>query len=803
MLYNYLLIALRNLRKQTTFSIINILGLAVGMACCLLILQYVRYELSWDRQPPQAEQIYRVLREKEQPDGSSQFSWGLSGPLRMAIEAKIPEVELATRIWPHGVDMRHGETFLRTGFAFVDTNHFDLFPVRLLDGSDPRAALRSPASILVQEKTAKRFFGDEDPVGKTIRVSNAIAVGDYVVAGVIQDRERNNTGGYAAFMTMHYPNEVYPQTLWIDWLPGTWRMTQIYLRLSAGADPVRIEAQLQEIMREHLGPEVARTERYRLQQVVRTHLYSDRDFGMPWGRNVEHVYVLITVASLVILIACVNFINLSTARATRRAREVGVRKALGSLRSQLVGQFVLESMLVALLASAAACVLAQAALPAFNDLLTLELTLGTEILPWIAVLTAVVGLLAGIYPSLLLSGFQPVAALKGGTGATKTEHLRRGLVVFQFTISTLLAIGTMVVYEQLRYIGERDLGYDTEGVVEIPSLLQSRRDQVEAIKAQFLEHPNVLLSTSAPWQSLLEPRRVTLRHPERSKGISVNSVGTDADFVATLGLRVKQGRDMGFKEKRDLGRGPNEFLLNESAVRALGLDDPIGQEVLLSGVDEQRLYGKDFVAGRVVGIVEDFPYQSAHHPIQPLLIHQTYWSSGLYLRVGTENLSATIDFLQSTWNRVVPDLAFQYRFLDDELEAAYAEERQTAALAFVAAGMAIFVACLGLLGLAAYAAERRSKEIAIRKVLGASVASVLVLLSGEFLRLLAIANVLAWPLAYYVASNWLETFAYRIDLGPAVFVLGSALAAILALATVVAQTTKAATANPVDMLRSE
>jgi len=802
-LRNYIIVAWRNLARDRTLSTINVLGLAVGMACCLLILQYVRYELGHDRQHPEAERLYRVLRETRQPDGRSEFRWGVSGPLGPAIQAEIPDAELVTRRWSHWVAMRAGDRNLMAGFAVVDANYFDMFDCPLVDGRRPTEALRQPGSILLTEAHAERYFGDENPIGQAIHVDNAIAVGDYVIAGVLQDYEPNMSVEYG-FLTTHPPTEHYSNTHWTDWLPGTWRMTVVYVRLREGANAAQVETQLHGIMERNLGPEVAATDGYRLQAVTRTHLYSGEDFGMPWGRSVDHVYAVISVAGLVVLIAGVNFVNLSTARSARRSREVGIRKVSGSQRGHLVGQFLMESVLTSLLAGGAALAMAQAALPSFNELIQLELRLGLDLVPRSLALAVAVGLLAGAYPALYLASFQTAQVLKGGAGPVRAEFLRRGLVVFQFAVSTVLIIGTTTVYHQLAYIAERDMGYQTEGIVSLPEILQSRRAQAETVKGRFAQHPNVLATSGAGWQPLMNPRRVMLRRSEAKEEVSAFDVATDTDFLETYGLPLLHGRNMRYKEHRGLGSGPNEFLVNETAVRALGWEEsPLGQELLLTGVDEMRLYGKSEIPGTVVGVLKDFQFRSAHHPMQPLLVHQTYWVSDLHLRVRAENFSETLAFLKATWEEVAPELVFRYEFLDDQLASAYAEERQTAALSLAAAGMAIFVACLGVLGLAAFAAERRSREIGIRKVLGASVANLLRLLSGQFVRLALLANLIAWPIAYLLASGWLESFAYRVDLGIETFAISGLIAVALALGTVAAQAMKAAVANPADVLRSE
>ena len=802
MLRNYLIVAWRNLLRQKLYSLINILGLAVGMACCILILQFVRYELASERQHTKADRIYQVLRETQRTDGKSDFTACLSGPLGPTMEEEIPEVERAARFWRFDVALRYDERHLETSLAIVDPAFFDVFDFPMVGGGDPVEALRQPASILLTRRHVERIFGDEDPIGKTVSIHSSLTVGDYIVAGVLEDFGPNTSIGFH-FITTNLPTDLFYTTLWTDWLNSSWRMTQILAVLRSDADVGAVETKLHRLMEKYLGPETSQTERYRLQALTRIRHYSHIDFGIPSWRSIEQIYMLMAIAGLVVLIACVNFINLSTARSVRRSREVGIRKVFGGHRGQLIRQFVSEAIMMALLGGVIALGFAELMLPSFNNLIGLQLTLGFEIVPWVIGLSIVVGLLAGCYPAFYLSGFQPVGALRGGTGSVRKDLLRKGLVVFQFAVSILLIMGTMTIYRQLDYITEQNLGYDADGMVSL-AMLSGLRDRSEAVKAEFASHPNVISATTMTWQNFLIPRRVTVARDDRVEALPFLNFETDANFLTTYRIDLKAGRDFHFKENRDLSKGKNEFLINEAAVRALGWEEnPLGRQLRFSEADMERVYGKKEITGTVVGVVEDFHYQSAHHQIEPLLINQSYWVSQLHLRIRSTQIGETLAFFRKTWQKFVPDMVFAYRFLDEELASAYRAERQTAFLSFIASGLAIFVACLGLIGLAAFAAEQRSKEIGIRKVLGASVSSIVQLLSGEFLRLVVLANLIAWLFGYFIARKWLDSFVYRIELGIDIFVLGGLLGFALALATVLYQTIKAAMANPVQALMNE
>ena len=801
MIRHYFTIAVRNLIRHKGHSLINILGLAIGMVCCILIVQYVRFELSFDRYHEHADRIYHVFRGERQADGFVRYSAAVSGALGPEIAATLPDVEVTTRALLRGASVRTDDKLLDASFSLVEPNYFRIFRLPMVDGSDPLAALDQPGTVLITQGQVERFFGAEDPVGKRVYIYDSLVEGDFIIAGVLEDYPANSTFTYG-FVTIHQPS-IFARTLWEDWLPGTWRNVQIFMRLREGVAPQVIESHLQQMMDRHLA-ELADVGEYRLQALTRKHLYGGQDFGFASGHSIDQIYVLVSVAAIVMLIACVNFVNLSTAQAGRRAREVGIRKTVGSGRGQLVRQFILESILTALLAGVLAFTLAWLALPICNDLLQLKLSIDPGLLFWGLGIVILTGLLAGTYPALFLSGFQPVVVLKGGRGPARAEFLRRGLVVFQFTLSTVLLVGAFTVYRQMTHIAQRDLGFVSEGVIEVRTVLQSLRAEAETVMAEYARHPNILSVTGTTWQSLLNPGAVTLQRIDRDEGISIHAIGTDTNFIQTYGLQLLEGRVPAYKKNRDLGSGPNEFVLNEAAVRSLGFEDsPLGVELALTGVDEMRLYNKKEILGRVVGVVEDFAYQSAHHPVRPMLIHQTYWLSGIHMRVRSSGLGETLAHLEATTRKFRPELVFNYRFLDDQLERAYAAERRTGVLAFTSAALAIFVACLGLLGLAAFAAERRTKEIGIRKVLGASVSSLIGLLTGEFLRLVVLANVVAWPLAYFITQRWLERFAYRVDVGVEAFALSAAAGVILALVTVIAQTAKATMANPIDALRTE
>ena len=810
MFKNDLTVAVRSFWRQKTYSLINVLGLAVGLACAILILQYVHFELAFDRHSALANRTYRVLRETRRTDGPSSYSNGLSGLLKDALEEEVPEVVTAVRRWGHGgVTIGWGETRLQGSIAVVDPGYFAVFDLDLENGGDPLTALGQPGTILIKKDRVSKYFGDVDPVGKTVTVHDVIAKGTYVVAGVIEANPSNTTVHWSEFVTTHYPDEEYPKQHWNRWLPGTWRMTGIYVVLRENALISDVEGKLASIMAKHLGPEVARVDRYRLQKLTRTRLYSTADFGMPSPRRIEHIYALLTTAGLLLLVACVNFINLTTARATRRAREIGVRKMTGAGRGQLIRQFLSESWLMSLMGLVIAVVLTKLALPTVNGFVNADLTIDNETFLLGIGLSLVVGVVAGLYPALVLSSFGPVVAYRMGSAGVGGGWVRRTLVVFQFAVSILLISGTLTVYAQLDYIEGQNLGYDDEGIISLPFFSRgvSRREQLQ-VKDAFTGHPNVLGVSLASGRNFQNPSRVTIKRTDKENELSVYQIQADGGFLDIFRIPLLEGRNFRERDLRvDLRRnGPDEFILNRAAVRALGFPDdesPIGHPVQVYGGDQKRLYKRDKLEGTIVGVVPDFHFQSLHEPVKPLMINPHYWVWHVLLRVRGDRLTETLSFCEETWYRFAPDIVFRHSFQDERTKNAYQAERQTATLSIVVAGLAVFVGCMGLLGLAAFAAERRSKEIGIRKVLGATVASVLGLLSSEFLRLFIVANVIAWPLAYVMARAWLDSFAYRIDLGLLIFAQGGMIVGVLALTTVFAQTIRAATSDPVDVLRTE
>jgi putative ABC transport system permease protein len=605
--------------------------------------------------------------------------------------------------------------------------------------------------------------------------------GDFVISGILDVPEK--TVFRADFLTTHLPLD-HDSRMWSEWRQGGYRRVETFVLLNENADRAEVERKLQPFVERYLGPELAQTETYGLQPLLDIRLYTPH--WRTGDRGITQIYLTGAAGVILLLIACVNFVNLSTALASRRAREVGIRKVTGAHRRQLIGQFLGEACLLSLFAGLAAILLAQIALPEFNDLVDRKLLISTDaVLPFV-VLVLLVGVAAGLYPAFYLSAFQPGKTIKPQFTESGSIGIRRGLVIFQFGVSTILVVATLTVSRQVAFVTDRALGFDKDQVVSMPifSHKWELAPRAEAIKATFLRHPDVLSASANHAWALLGSSPGTVVLPD-GKSYSTNLGWGDEDVWEVYGFEIVRGR--GHRT------GTNEYVVNESAERLFADNDAIGQHVKWP----------DGQSGIVVGVVKDYHAQSLHHAIRPMFIGYSEAMNQLSLRISPQRVGETLAFMEATWKQFMPNSPFYHGFLDDRIDRSYHEERRAGRVSRIAAGMTVFVACLGLLGLATFAAERRAKEIGIRKVLGASIGSLLGLLSGEFLRLIIVSNLVAWPIAYWAGDRFLSSFVYRIDLGIDVFLLSGLLGAILALATVSARTLSAAISDPVQTLRAE
>ena len=800
MFRNYLTVAVRNLLRHKVYSLINILGLAIGLTCCILILLYVQDDLSYDRHHEKADRIYRVIREIHMKGTDPSYSVGTLGPLAAALQDDFPEIQHAVRAHNRGTWISYGDKGFFQSHRVADASILDVFTLPLIKG-DPQTVLKDPYSILLTEQMAQKYFGDEGAIGKVVNVEDKYFGGDYTITGILQDIPRNSHFYFDCLSSTVTPSS-FMQDTWVIWHQASYRPVQTYLLLHEGHAPAELERKFPDFVERHMGAEVRAHMTYSLQPLTRIYLYSNVDYGIPWYGGITYVYLFSSIAFFILLIACINFMNLATARSANRAQEVGMRKVVGTHRVQLIGQFLGESILLSFLALLLAVVLVGLVLPAFNDLAGKPLSLNMDnsglMLLGLPVIGLLVGLLAGSYPAFLLSAFQPVEVLKGTLKiGSKSTWLRRGLVVFQFSISIFLIIGTMIVYNQMEYIRNRKMGFAKEQIVVMNILWQDQSliQRYEIVKNEFLQHPNVLKATASLSLIGIWGSYDTFRLEDApGEEWRMLTLVVDEDFLETYEMKLIAGRNL---PEGTVSDSSQAFILNETAVKKLGWTDPIGKPLELET-------NKGIFRGNVIGVVKDFHTASLREEIAPTVLYKYQplfrWIS---LKISSDNIPATMDFLKKKWKRLIPQRPFRSSFLDDDLDGMYRTEMRLSQIFRIFSLLAIFIACLGLLGLTSFTTQQRTKEIGIRKVLGASVSSIVLLLSKEFVKLVAVANIIAWPVAYYIMKNWLQDFAYRIDIGIETFVLGGVLALLIALITVGYQAVKAATANPVDALRYE
>jgi putative ABC transport system permease protein len=790
MFKNEIKIALTSLRKYKAYSFINIAGLAVGMACCLLILMYVQDELSYDRFHTNTDRIFRVTAEfgpKDKPRSLANTPY----PVAPALKAEFPEIFDAVRfrIRYRPIIQYQDKRFWEENFCLVDSTFLEFFSFSMISGN-PKTALAEPNSVVITEETARRYFGEEDPIGKTLFFNHDTP---FVVTGVIENLPQNT---HLAF------DSIAP----IKSLDGPWNRWTTFVRnytyivLPENYDPKALESKLPAFLEKYVGNELAAegyTFKLHLQPLMDIHLHSHLGSEIKPNSHIAYIYLFSSIAGFILLLACINFINMTTARSSSRAKEVGIRKTLGAQRLQLVKQFLGESVFFSLVALFIALILIEILLPTFNTLTDKNLVFQNIIhVPWLLVLAAIAifaGVVAGSYPAWILSAFQPGQVLleKVRTGSPNSRD-RKILVAFQFIVSIALIVCTTIVYEQMRYVRTKSLGFDKEQVVVI-SLGSQVGQRAERLKNRWQQNLNVISATA----SLLVPTTSLwtwgVKPQNAEKSIEVGTYMVDYDFIETYKMDIIAGRSYSQSFPSD---EQDAFLINETAMRQFGWETP---EAAL----DKRLDWAGERKGKVIGVVRDFNVSSLHNKIDPVVLFIKPEYQYISVRIRSEEVQATLAFLKQTWFDYFSHLPFEYFFLDDRFDHLHrADERLGQVFGYFSL-LAIFVAGLGLFGLASFTAEQRTKEIGVRKVLGASVSNVVALLSKDFVKIVLIANILAWPLAYFAMNRWLENFAYRTDIEWWVFALAGGLALVIALLTVSTQAIKAALANPVESLRYE
>lgn len=777
MLKSYFKVAFRNLKRRPGYTLTNVFGLAVGMAACLMIGLYVRYELGYDDFHEKGERIYRV----DQPVEDLPTSAGAFVEMETAsmLKEAIPEIQQTVRIKSGPETIRRGgKVFNDVEGKYVSSGFFEIFSFDLVAG-DP-AALERPGTVILTQPMVDKLFGDADALGQSISAEVYGRPTTLEVAGVVERVPANSHFTFDFLVSLETMQgamslpDFHAKELWT------------YVLLAEGTQPAQLQAELQNVAENIPGVESG------MALLPLTDLYLHH--WAPRQGDPRYLYILGAVAAVILLIAGANYTSLATARATQRAREVGVRKVVGARREQLAGQFLGESVLVSLLALPVALGLLALALPFFNAVagtdLTFRLAEQTDTLLLLAAGAVIVGLVAGAYPALFLSRFRPAEVLRerlpsGFSGA----RLRKGLTVFQFTLSAALLFSVAVIVQQLRYVQTVNLGFDEERVVALPLQSEALEDQAPALKQELQRLPHVQRATLA--SDLPGTEGVGGSEFEwKGETVSLDELVVDPDFIETLDLNLVAGR--GFSAARPADS--SAFVLNEAAAQALGWATPkeaIGEQI--------SFFGDTW---RIVGVVEDFHYQSLHQEIAPLAMQLAPYKRVAAFRIAGGQVPATLKAVQKTWAQFT-EMPFTYQFLDERINQLYRQEQQTAQVLGGFAGLALLLACLGLFALATYAVERRTKEISIRKVMGASVTNIVTLLSKDFLKLLGIALVIAAPLAWFAMRRWLEGFAYHVSLGPGLFLLVGAGVLVVAFLTVGAQAVRAALANPAEHLRNE
>lgn len=795
MIKNYLKVAIRNLLRNSLFSFINIMGLAVGMAACFLIFQYVRFETSYDSFNSKADRIYRVVTDAVTP--TKTIHGGVTtAPVGINLKKDLPEVEDAVRFTRDGFLVTKGAVkFQEKSAVLADSSLFNIFDFPLIAG-DRNTALKEPMSIVLSETAANKYFGASNPLGQHVLLTGGAI--DAIVTGIMKDIPENSQIRTDMFVSMSsweriygYPNQ---DSLW-----STAHQYYTYILLRPHTDPRTLEKKLPAFMEFHRGAEARQLQMFEtllLEPLRDVYLKSTRD-GFITG-NIRNVYIFSIIGIFILVIACVNFINLTTARSTVRAKEVGVRKVAGAVRHQLAGQFIGESVVICWLSFALTLLLGSLLMPWFNHLAGKEvsphfLSRPTDI-GILFLLSSFIGVIAGIYPSLVLSSFKAIHVLKGRF-ATSAQGLllRKGLVVFQFTISIVLILGTIVVFRQLRYMRSQDLGFSKEQEMVIET--NSDKNQ-EVFKQSLSSIPGVL---SSAWSSAVFDGNVTPVYSELENSSGemqktiVDRYCVDFDFIPQYHLKVVAGRAFTKGLSTD---STQAMMINESALGLLGYHSP---EEALGRKWDQR--GKK---GTIIGVVRDFHYRGLMENIQPLVFRILPQEFGIIsIKISTARLPETIRAVESHWNRIIPNRPFEFTFLDESFDKQYRSEDHFGNLFLNFAILAIFISCLGVLGLSSYNAIQRTKEIGVRKVLGASVGNIVHLLSVDLIKLVLLAFLIASPVGWYFMHQWLNGFAYRTTLSWQVFAWSGAAALVVVMLTISYQALRAAVANPVKSLRTE
>lgn len=799
MLKNLLKISIRTILKDRTYSLLNVTGLTIGITCSMFLLMYILHELSYDRYHENAKNIYRVVSNIKETDNA--FTWAVAQiPLADELRDNYPEVQNAVRFFGTGRTIyKNGEKqFYEEEFYLTDSTVFDMFTYKFIHG-EPATALDNPFTLVLTETTAKKYFSDiSEAVGQSIQNE---AGEEFKITGIIEDVPLNSHFIFDGLISRSTRRDFV----------GSWGNFGVftYIQLPEGYDLSKMYTSFDKIIKERVNPifeQFGIKIVYELQPILDIHLYSKIQDEAEEGGDITYIYIFASVAAFMLLIACINYMNLATARSVNRAKEVGVRKVMGSQRRQLIAQFIAESVVIALIAMVISLVLIYVLLPTFNSLANKSLPFsyifqGPIILSLLAIVIFV-GIVGGSYPAFYLSGFNPINVLKGKlTTKGGSAVFRKFLVAFQFMISIFMLISTLIVFDQLQFMRNKDLGFEKERVVRIGMNERALREKSQVLINQLKQMPEVSSVGTASSSPGLGIGKLLLKVEDNEGKLvdrGVDLYAADYDFVSTLGMKVVTGRDFSREFPSDTTFGA---LVNESMVKRMSWENPIGKKFVFSDgnpdtPDNERT---------VVGVVKDYHQNSLYDPIEPLMILMAPRNGFVFVRTEEGDVRKSLAAIESAWKEIFPTYTFEYDFLDADFNSQYKADEKRSQIFTAFSGLTIVIACLGLLGLAAFTTEQRTKEIGVRKVIGASVQNLVVLISKEFFLLVGIGMIVAFPLAWFFTNDWLQNFAYRIELKGEwpTFILSALLAFIITLMTVGFHVVRAASANPVKSLRDE
>jgi putative ABC transport system permease protein len=801
MFRNYLKVAFRSLKKNKVYAIINILGLALGLTVTILVFLFIIDETSYEKHWSGYERVYRTGIKADMM-GQKMDAPVSPSPMANAFRTEFTDVETATRFRAvsQEIMVRHEQTkvYIQKG-VYADSSFFKVFDYAFVHG-DPNTALKEDNAVVLTEESARKLFGDKNALGEVVNYDNRT---DYIVRGIVKE-----PSGHAHF---HFDMFIASNEIQNVWMSNN---NNTYVKLKEGADLVAFEAEMKRNFMKKIAPDVERFMKitveefleqgnafeYQLQPLADIHLYSQKDWEIEQNGNIMYLYVFIGIALLVILIAGINFMNLSTARAGKRAKEVGVRKVSGASRKMLIFQFLTESVIQSFLALFLALVFVELFLPGFNNILETNLSLfnehfGTTII-FALLVTLSYGLFAGSYPAFFLSAFQPISVLKGDLTKTKSGALlRKSLVVIQFTASTILIIGMIIIFNQISFLHDKDIGFKGDQVIVVPIQTDAMTENFRSYKDIFLKNSNVLSMSRASYFPGDNPNQNMYTMEGSEEQMPLWNMEVDYDFLKTLDITLLEGRTFDREKESD---SIAYFILNETAVKNLNIDNAVGRR-LGHFINQQG----DKAYGNIIGIVKDFHIEGFNSPIRPMVLRvsNNVWYASF--KIAATDSKATIGFIENEWNKLEPTHPFRYTYLDDKFGALLRQQENFGMMFLFLTILAIIISAMGLYGLASYTAEQRTKEIGIRKVLGASVKEIMQMLTKDFIKLVLIANIFAWPITYLLAKNWLSNFSYQIDMPILPYVFATLLALIIALITVSSQAYFAANSDPVNALKYE